>query len=124
MKVLLRLALISSLLATAAVAGGPVPAGAVDTLVVTCTNGFSRTVAARAARGVATSLNRFNARNRSGMTCTAAPGAPRPSAFQWNLVTCTNGFQRTVPSRGSKGIVNALNKFNQYTHSGVSCSLD
>jgi hypothetical protein len=124
-KFIVRLLLASSLLTSTAVVAAAGPAFAGDTIVVSCSNGFTRTVAAHAARGVATSLNRFNAHNHSGVKCEAAPGAPRPATrgVTFVTVTCTNGFTRRVPVRASAGITKALNKFNRFSHSGVTCAL-
>lgn len=95
-----------------------------ETITVTCSNGFERTVAAHAARGVAKSLTRFNEFNRSGVTCTAGPGAPRPRPATSSLtITCTNGFERTVSARAAGGITRALNAFNTRNKSGATCSV-
>jgi hypothetical protein len=94
-----------------------------DTITVTCTNGFTRTVSAHAARGVATSLNKFNQYRGSGVTCTAGPGAPRIAAVAFRTVQCTNGFERRVSARAAGGITKALNAFNARNRSGVTCTL-
>ena len=105
----------------AATVGPALAAG--ETITVTCSNGFQRTVAAQAARGVATSLNKYNEHNQSGVTCAAAPGAPRPRpATAWLTITCTDGFQRRVNARAAGGITRALNAFNTYNQSGVTCA--
>ena len=44
-------------------------AAAVETVTVSCSNGFSITVAARATRGVMRALKQYNAYNQSGVTC-------------------------------------------------------
>jgi hypothetical protein len=121
MRTVFRLAIGSAVLAASmAVSVGPAFAG--ETITVTCTNGFSRTVAAQAARGVAKSLTKFNEFNNSGVTCTAGPGAPRPAATSWLTISCTNGFERTVNAKAAGGIVKALNNFNAQSHTGVTCS--
>lgn len=122
-KLILRLLLASSLLTGTAVVATVGPAFAGDTIVVTCSNGFTRTVAAQAARGVATSLTKFNAFTHSGVTCSAAPSAPRTKGVTFMTLSCTNGFTRQVPTRASGGITKALNKFNTYSHTGVTCAL-
>ena len=93
------------------------------TIQVTCSNGFSRTVSASAARGVAKSLTKFNAARGSSVTCAAAPGAPRPTATAWLTIDCTNGFEKTVNARAAGGIARALNAFNAYSHTGVTCAV-
>jgi hypothetical protein len=99
------------------------PAAAGETIAVSCTNGFTRTVAAKAARGVAKSLTKFNAYTKSGVTCTAGPGAPRPGTPVTTLtISCTNGFTRTVGAKAAGGITKALNQFNARNQSGVTCS--
>ena len=122
MRLVIRLALASSLLAAAMFASAG-PAAAVDTITVTCTNGFTRTVAARAARGVAKSLTKFNEYRGSSITCAAAPGAPRVTATSFVMVTCTNGFERRVNARAAGGIMKALNAFNERSQTGVTCAL-
>lgn len=127
MRIALRLALASALLGAAMVANVG-PAFAVDTITVTCTNGagqtvFTRTVAAYAARGVATSLTKFNQYNGRNIICVAAPGAPRVTAVTFRTVECSNGFERRVNSRAAGGITRALNEFNARTRSGVTCTL-
>lgn len=122
MRLALRFGLVSALLG-AAMVGSAVPALGANTIVVTCTNGFQRTVAAHAARGVAKSLTKFNEHNQSGVTCAAAPGAPRPAAQSFRTVTCSNGFERRVNARAAGGITRALNAFNERNRSGVTCTL-
>jgi hypothetical protein len=122
-KFILRLLLASSLLTGTAVVAVVGPAVAGDTIAVSCSNGFTRTVAAQAARGVATSLTKFNAYTHSGVACVAAPGAPRITSVTFVTLSCSNGFTRQVPSRASAGITKALNKFNAYNHRGVTCAL-
>lgn len=122
MRVFLRLTVASAVLAVGMITTVG-PALGAETITVSCTNGFQRTVAAQAARGVAKSLNKFNAYTESGVTCAAAPGAPRPSAASaWLTITCTDGFERTVNARAAGGIVKALNKFNGYSQTGVTCA--
>jgi len=126
-KVFVRLLLATALLtgATVAVAGPAVAAAPVhNTIVVTCTNGFTRTVDAHAARGVATSLNRFNAFRKSGVTCSAAPGAPRtPPTHAFLTIRCSNGFERRVSAHAAGGITRALNAFNAHNHRHITCAI-
>ncbi len=122
MRTALRFGLASALLG-AAMVGSAMPALGADTITVTCTNGFQRTVAAQAARGVAKSLTKFNEHNQSGVTCAAAPGAPRVTAQSFRSVTCSNGFERRVNARAAGGITKALNAFNERNQSGVTCTL-
>jgi hypothetical protein len=126
-RLILRLLLASALLAGTTVATvGPVVAAAPthNTIVVTCSNGFTRTVAAQAARGVATSLNKFNAFAKSGVTCSAAPGAPRtPPTRAFLTVTCSNGFERRVSSHAAGGIARALTAFNAHNHRHITCAV-
>jgi hypothetical protein len=93
------------------------------TIVVTCSNGYTRTVSANAARGVAHALTNFNAHNHKNVTCSAAAGAPRPVAAAWLHVSCTNGFERTVNARAANAIVKALNAYSVRKNMGVTCSL-
>ena len=125
MKTKLRLALAGALLAVASIAAGPVPTMAVshDTIQVTCSNGFTRTVSAKAARGVAKALTAFNAHNRKAVTCAAAPGAPRVSAAAFLTVECTNGFERSVNAKAVGPIVRALNAYNARKANGVTCAV-
>jgi hypothetical protein len=122
MKVFVRVLVASALLAMAMFATvGPTLAA--DTITVSCTNGFTRTVDAHAARGVAKSLTKFNEYRGSSVTCAAAPGAPRSGpATAWLTISCTNGFERTVNARAAGGIARALNKYNAYAHTGVTCA--
>ena len=127
MRIVLRLGLASALLA-AAMVGSVGPALAGDTITVTCTNAsgrtvLERTVAARAARGVATSLTKFNAYNGRNVTCVAGPGAPRVRGATFQTVTCSNGFERQVNARAAGAITRALNAFNARNRSGITCSL-
>jgi hypothetical protein len=123
MRTLLRLALAGAVLSAALAANiGPVLAGT-DTIKVSCSNGFERTVSARAARGVAKALTKFNEHRGSNVTCTAGPGAPRPQVRGQVTVTCSNGFERRVDARAAGGISKALNVFNARSRSGVTCSL-
>ncbi|HUR16177.1 MAG TPA: hypothetical protein VMZ33_02730 [Candidatus Limnocylindrales bacterium] len=122
MRISLRL-----ILASAVVAAGMIstvgPALGADTITVSCTNGFQRTVAAQAARGVAKSLTKFNEHRGSSVTCAAAPGAPRSRpASAWLTISCTNGFERTVNARAAGGITRALNAFNTRSQTGVTCA--
>lgn len=48
---------------------------------------------------------------------------PQASATHLSEVKCSNGFSRVVPSRAAPGIVRALNAFNKYNQSGVTCAL-
>ena len=122
MRVFLRLTVASAVLAAGMIANVG-PALGAETIAVTCSNGFTRTVAAQAARGVAKSLTKFNAYTESGITCAAAAGAPRAAtATAWLTITCTNGFERTVNARAAGGIIKALNKFNGYSQTGVTCA--
>jgi hypothetical protein len=41
-------------------------------ITISCTNGFERTVSARAASGIAKALNKFNAFAQTGVICSAA----------------------------------------------------
>jgi hypothetical protein len=122
-RIALRLALAGALLG-AAMVGNVAPAFAVDTVTVTCSNGFQRTVAAKAARGVATSLNKFNQYNKKNITCVAGAGALRISATSFRTVSCTNGFERRVNARAAGGITKALNAFNTRSRTGVTCALN
>jgi hypothetical protein len=115
--------LASAVLSLGIVAANVGPVLGADTITVTCSNGFERTVAAQAARGVAKSLTKFNEYNRSGVTCTAGPGAPRTRpAVEYITVTCSNGFERRVPARAAGGIARALDAFNEHNRSGVTCA--
>jgi hypothetical protein len=116
----LKITLVGAVLATAMFLTA-VPAFAGNTITVSCTNGFTRTVAAQAARGVAKSLTKFNAARGSTVTCAAAPGAPRPAATAWLTIDCSNGFEKTVNAMAAGGIARALNAFNAYSHTGVTC---
>lgn len=125
MRVLFRLTVGAALLAGAMIAnvGPALAAHTTDTITVTCSNGFSRTVSANAARGVASSLTQFNAHNKKGVTCSAAPGAPRPMpAASWKTVTCSNGFEKTVNARAANAIVKALNAYSTRKNLGVTCA--
>ena len=123
MRVYLRLCLASAVLAAGLIANVAPALAAGETITVTCSNGFSRTVAAQAARGVATSLTKFNEHSRSGVTCAAAPGAPRPRpAAAWQTITCTNGFERNVNARAAGAILKALNAYNTRRDTGVTCA--
>jgi hypothetical protein len=126
-RLALRMLLASALLSGTAMVAGIAPtfasAPAQDTIVVSCSNGFTRTVSAHAARGVATSLTRFNAYNHSGVTCSAAPGAPLTTPTHTYLtITCSNGFERRVSSHAAGGIAHALNAYNAHNHKGITCS--
>jgi hypothetical protein len=122
MRIAIRLGLASALLG-AAVLANVGPALAVETITVTCTNGFTRTVAAPAARGVATSLTKFNQYRGSSISCTAGAGAPRVTAVTFRTVSCSNGFERRVNARAAGGIARALNEFNARSRTGVTCTL-
>jgi hypothetical protein len=121
----LRLALAGALLAVTAIASGPVPSLAAGqaTIQVTCSNGFTRTVSAKAARGVAKSLTAFNAHNGKAVTCAAAPGAPRVRAASFATLTCSDGFTRDVNAKAVGPIVKALNAYGARTANGVTCAV-
>lgn len=122
MRIAIRLAIASAMLALGLI-GTAGPALGADTVTVTCSNGFERTVAAQAARGVARSLTKYNEYARTGVTCVAGPGATRPRpATAWLTITCTNSFERTVNARAAGGITRALNAFNQRSGTGVTCA--
>ena len=126
MKRILRPVLALALVLSGAAIATPLPASAAptnDTILVSCTNGFTRTVSARAARGVTTSLNKFNAFNESGITCSHGPGAPKVHPKNFLTVECSNGWERRVAARAAGGIVRALNKFNGHNPHGVTCSI-
>ncbi len=128
MKLVIRLSIGVALLA-AAMFANIAPAFAAnshsthDTIAVTCSNGFTRTVSAHAAHGVARALTQFNAHNKKGVTCSAAPGAPRISAASWKSVSCTNGFEKTVNAKAANAIVKALNAYSARKNLGVTCSI-
>jgi hypothetical protein len=124
-RFLVRLGLIGTLLGAAMVTSvAPTfAADSHDTITVTCSNGFTRTVSAHAARGVATSLSKFNAHNHKNVTCAAAPGAPRMPAASFQHVTCTDGFQRDVNARAANAIVKALNAYSARKNLGVTCAI-
>ena len=126
MRVLFRLSIGTALLAAAMVANlAPTFAATPshDTITVTCSNGFSRTVSANAAHGVATSLAQFNAHNHKNVTCSAAPGAPRVRGASFVTVSCTNRFEREVNAKAANAIVKALNAYSTRKNLGVTCSL-
>ena len=125
MRLLLRFALGSALLAAAMFATvGPSFAASKshDTITVTFSNGFSRTVSANSARGVANALTNFNAHNGKGTTCAAAPGAPRANGASWATVSCTNGFEKRVNAKSATTIVRVLNAYSARKNLGVTCS--
>jgi hypothetical protein len=37
-------------------------------------------------------------------------------------ITCSNGYTITVNAHAAGGILKALNNFNAYSHTGVTCS--
>ena len=77
-----------------------------------------------AAVGIAKSLNNFNAYNHRGVTCTAGPGATAQAPTQvWLHIDCSNGFTRRVSNHAAGGITRALNNFNAYSHTGVTCAV-
>lgn len=125
MRKLVRSLLATSLLATALVGvGAPTLAAPTSTVTVSCSNGFTRTVSARAAKGIATSLNRFNAYRHSGVTCTAgAPTTATAPAQSYLFIDCSNGFTKRVSAHAAAGIQRAIAKFNQYSHTHVTCAL-
>jgi hypothetical protein len=120
---LLAGALLSGMAMVAGIAPTFASAPAHDTVVVTCSNGFSRTVSAHAARGVATSLARFNAHNHSSVTCAAGAGAARTAPTQaWLTINCSNGFERRVSAHAAGGIARALNAYNAHNHKAIICN--
>jgi hypothetical protein len=125
MRLVLRLVMGSALVA-AAMFATVAPTFAApkthDTITVSCSNGFSRTVSAHAARGVARALTNFNAYNGKGTTCAAAPGAPRANGASWLTVTCTNGFERPVNAKAANSVVKALNAYSTRKSLGVTCA--
>jgi hypothetical protein len=125
LRKLVRTLLATSLLATALVSiGAPTMAAPASTVTITCSNGFARTVAANAAKGITTSLNRFNAYRQSGVTCTAAaPTASTAPAQTYTYIDCTNGFTKRVSTHAAGGILRALNNFNAYSHTHVTCAV-
>jgi len=80
MRVLFRLTIGAALLAAAMITtvAPAFAANTTDTIAVTCSNGFTRTVSANAARGVANSLTKFNAYN--GKSTTMRGGTRRAPA--------------------------------------------
>lgn len=125
MKTRIRLALAGALLVVTAVATAPAATMAAaphETIVVSCSNGFSRTVSAKAARGVAKALTAYNEYRAKDVTCAAAPGAPRPVAAAFVTVECTNGFERRVNAKAVGPIVKALNAYNTRKGTGVTCA--
>lgn len=125
MKISIRLAVGAALLAAAMFANvAPTFAASThDTIAVTCSNGFTRTVSAKAAHGVARALTQFNAHNKKGVTCSAAPGAPRVPAASWVTVSCTNGFEMRVNAKAAQPIVKALNAYSTHKNLGVTCAV-
>jgi hypothetical protein len=126
-KLTLRLLLASALLSGAAISVGVAPTLAAapthNTITVTCSNGYTRTVSAHAARGVAQSLTKYSRFNHSDVTCTAGPGAPRVKAPKSYLtITCTDGYTRRVSAHAANGQAHALTNFNKHNHSGVTCA--
>jgi hypothetical protein len=122
---LVRTLLATSLLATALISlSAPTMAAPASTVTVSCSNGFSRTVSARAAVGIVRSLNRFNAYNQSGVTCSASdPTLTAAPAKVYLFIDCTNGFTRRVAQYAAGGVVRALNNFNAHSHTGVTCAI-
>jgi hypothetical protein len=59
------------------VGASTLPASAVETITISCSNDFTITVAARATKGVMRALNQFNKYNQSGITC-VVEGAEAP----------------------------------------------
>jgi hypothetical protein len=51
----------------------------------------------------------------------ASPTAGDPNGFV--TITCTNGYTFKVDAHAAKGITGALNNFNKYSHTGVTCSI-
>jgi hypothetical protein len=72
---------VASLILSAALLAGvgaaSLPASAVETVTIDCSNGFTVTVAARATKGAMRALTQFNKYNQSGITC-AVEGAEAP----------------------------------------------
>lgn len=126
MKLAIRTLLAAALLSTASLVsiGVPVFASGTTYVTVSCSNGFSRTVSAHAAIGVAKSLNKFNAYNQSGVTCSAGPGAVSPApAVIYLYVDCSNGWTKRASAHAAGGITKALNAFNTRSHTGVTCAI-
>jgi len=127
MRIIVRMVLAAALLASASLAfiGAPVLAtNAPAQVTVTCSNGFTRTVSAYAATGIAKSLTKFNAYNQSGVTCAAGAGALAPApAVSWLYIDCSNGFVKRVSSHAAGGITKALNAFDTRSHTGVTCAV-
>jgi len=124
-KTVIRLALGATVLAAAMFASvAPTMAAQThNTIIVTCSDGYSRTVSAKAAHGVARALTQFSAHNKNGVTCSAAPGAPRVAAVSWVTVSCTNGFEKRVNAKAATPIVEALNAYSTRKNLGVTCSV-
>ncbi len=55
-----------------------------------------------------------------GMTGAVIPHA---SAAGYINIACTDGFVFSVSSNAVGGVVTALNKYNEFNHSGVTCSI-
>jgi hypothetical protein len=125
MRTRLRLALLGAVLAVTVIGAAPAgaTAGSAETIVVTCTNGFTRTVPALAARRVAVLLTRFNEYNGKGITCSAAPGAPRVVADSWVFIECTNGFERRVHAQAAGPVVKVLNVVAARRGLNVTCAV-
>ncbi len=47
--------------------------------------------------------------------------ASHAQAVQTVTVKCSNGFKITVPAPAAQGVKTALNYFNKYNQSGVTC---
>lgn len=125
MRILFRLAIGAALLAGAmfATVAPTFAAQTHNTIAVTCSNGYTRTVSANAAHGVAKALTQFNAHNNTGVTCSAAPGAARVRAVSWATVSCTNGFEKRVNAKAATPIAKALNAYAARENLGVTCSV-
>jgi hypothetical protein len=94
-----------------------------DTIAVTCSNGYTRTVSANAARGVAKALTNFNAHNHKNVACAAAPGAPRSHSMAKQTVSCSNGFEKTVPAKAARAIAKAINAYSTRKNLEVTCTV-
>jgi hypothetical protein len=120
--------LLAGTILTAALVGIGAPTlaagGGTTYVTVSCSNGFTRTVSAHAAKGIANSLNKFNAYTHSGVTCAAGAGALATApTTQFLHIECSNGFTKRVSAHAAGGINRALNNFNGRSHTGVTCAV-
>lgn len=46
------------------------------------------------------------------------------SAVETVTISCSNDFTITVAARATKGAMRALNQFNKYNQSGITCTLE